>query len=205
MKYSNFCDFKGEITIPDNPAPDNSVQLSIDNPEVTEGEPFTVLAEYENTSNIDTFEWTPPGKLLKGEAEKAIFVLDTSSSISLQMTDKHGCTYTDRIFINITVEDVPEEEISLFIPNSFTPNEDGTNDRLELFSSDPNLIIEEVRIFDRYGKNLHSRTGPIPKADLWDGRANQKKVLPGVYVLKLHIRRKGQAVKQIIPDVTVIR
>lgn len=121
------------------------------------------------------------------------------------MTDEQGCTYTDRIFINITAEDQPEEELSFFIPNSFTPNGDGTNDRLEFFTKNQNLIVDEVRIFDRYGNNLYTNTGPVPKDALWDGRANQKIVPPGVYVLKIHIRRANQSIEQVIRDITVIR
>lgn len=205
VNHANFCEFRKQITIPDNPASDNSVKLRVDEPEVTKGEPFVVLAEYENTSKIDTFEWTPLDKLLMEEPDKATFALDSSSWISLKMTDEQGCTYMDRVFINITEEEESEEELSFFIPNSFTPNGDSTNDRLEFFTNDQYISIQEVRIYDRYGNILHTNTDSIPMDDLWDGRSNQQKVPPGVYVLQIHIRKGSQSIKQFFRDITVIR
>ncbi len=60
------------------------------------------------------------------------------------------------------------EHLHFEIPKFFTPNNDGYNDTFELKSS-TNILINEVSIFDRFGKLLkHSKSDSFS----WDGTYN---------------------------------
>jgi len=119
-----YCDVVKEITVPEFSAP-NSVRLKVVNPEVKEGEPFKVAAEYDRPGNIASHQWQPTMQLQQGGADEATFVLNASAWIGISALDNRGCTYSDSIFINITKDVQPEESLSLFLPNAISPNGDG--------------------------------------------------------------------------------
>jgi gliding motility-associated-like protein len=76
---------------------------------------------------------------------------------------------------------VPVEAITLtdriFIPNSFTPNGDGTNDEFKVYGND----IKSIRfmVFNQWGQKLFE-TGNIDTG--WDGKYGGKMQPSGVYV-----------------------
>ena len=69
----------------------------------------------------------------------------------------------------------------VYLPNAFSPNEDGRNDQLGLFSNCP-LQNVEMSVYSRWGDRLFSASG----ADVqWDGRARQNPADPGVYMVAI--------------------
>jgi gliding motility-associated-like protein len=70
----------------------------------------------------------------------------------------------------------------LFVPDAFTPNNDGLNDVFEV----EGLYLQnaEMTIFDRWGSVIfHSYT----KEEGWDGRINGREAPAGSYVCKLEV------------------
>ena len=65
----------------------------------------------------------------------------------------------------------------LFVPNAFSPNNDGNNDRFEVYA--PNLAMAEISIFNRWGQLIY-RTSNLDEA--WDGTFRGSPVQEGVYV-----------------------
>ena len=104
---------------------------------------------------------------------------DTGSyTITLITTTKFGCL--DTAYQNISIE----PDFVFYIPNSFTPNDDGIN---ETFSGKGVFIIKyEMSIFDRWG-NLVFASTDINKP--WDGKANRGKELAqeDVYVYTINV------------------
>ncbi len=93
-------------------------------------------------------------------------------TVTLVAINSLGCTDTFSKGPYIIIPDS-----SLRIPNAFSPNGDGINDRWVI----PGLLgypDSRVEIFDRYGQLVFSSTGySIP----WDGRRNGKDVPIGTY------------------------
>ncbi len=87
---------------------------------------------------------------------------------SLSVKDLNGCgTTTIRVYV-------------LGFPNFFTPNNDGIHDYWQVKGLDrDNLQLEQIQIFDRFGKNIHildlygngwdgTYNGrPLPSSDYW--------------------------------------
>jgi gliding motility-associated-like protein len=76
-----------------------------------------------------------------------------------------------------------ENKVRIFIPNVFTPNNDGKNDELEIAG----FGITDVQwsVWDRYGARVFEGQSLM---DTWDGTYNGKFVRPGVFVCKIEYR-----------------
>lgn len=81
-----------------------------------------------------------------------------------------NCNETDSIAIEIGCE------VSLYIPNSFTPNWDYDNELLVYRGN--NIIDFEFSIFNRWGE-LMFQTNSL--TEFWDGRYKNRVVPPGTY------------------------
>jgi len=91
---------------------------------------------------------------------------------------------------DVSVQSVSNEvqiatPISIFVPNAFTPNEDGTNDEFGVVGEG----IEEMTlyIFNRWGELIFESTELNNK---WNGTFKGEKCENGVYVYKLVARNK---------------
>ncbi len=93
-------------------------------------------------------------------------------------------------------------EHRILLPNVFTPNGDGKNDRFILRS--PNLKSVDLKIFDRFG-NLIYQTQDLNQATdpalAWDGGGQP----PGVYIWNVRMLTKADEQIQGSGTVTIIR
>ena len=90
------------------------------------------------------------------------------------------------------------------MPNAFTPDHDGLNDRFGALS-ECNLLEFEFMVFDRWGELLF-KTNTIDQQ--WDGRYKGKYVESGCYAWRMSFmadRVKGSRVEYQSGTVTVIR
>lgn len=76
---------------------------------------------------------------------------------------------------------------TLFIPNSFSPNGDGTNDFFGAVGE--NISDFEISIFDRWGERIFLSSSLY---DHWDGTYRQNKAEQGVYVYKLSYKNNAR-------------
>lgn len=105
---------------------------------------------------------------------------DTGSFVVTLITQNvHGCADTLYKIIRI------DEDYALYIPNSFTPNDDGIN---EIFrASGIGIHSYDLIIFDRWGKEVFRSNN---QKDGWDGRydGDGSPCPEGVYVYLLHVK-----------------
>ena len=115
-----------------------------------------------------------------------------SVNIKLVSYNRLGCA-------DSTSVSVPIELFGVWMPNAFSPNNDGVNDKI-FFSSLNNLEDVSFEIFNRQGLRLfqvHEKfltCGVIPDmTDLlgWDGTYKDEECPQGTYVYRLSYRRSG--------------
>lgn len=93
----------------------------------------------------------------------------------------NGISCKDSIFIHIQDKDKLDCS-KLLIPNSFTPNNDGLNEVLDISNK---FIIDELQYFEVYSKNGTRVFRTKNKNESWDGLYQNKKLNPGKYVYKV--------------------
>lgn len=75
----------------------------------------------------------------------------------------------------------------LYIPNAFSPNNDGINDLYTIYGY--NIEVERFSIYDRYGGKLYEAVGRLPE---WDGSTYDGTMVPdGSYTYQAILRSKG--------------
>src|SRR6185503_2364146 len=80
--------------------------------------------------------------------------------------------------------------ISIFIPNAFTPNNDGINDYFSVKGE--GIQNFKLLIYDRWGEVIYKSNNP---ADHWDGRYQNEPVENGTYVYEVFAKGFGKKPK----------
>ncbi len=130
-----------------------------------------------------TWTWFPPG-LVNDDGNTAQFSLTQDTTITVEITDGNCVTSVSKRFY---FEPVLCGDDDVYLPNAFSPNQDGKNDIL--YVREHNVLELSLRIFDRWGNMVFetedSRNG-------WDGTYEGELLKPAVFVYIL----KGLCVTQ---------
>lgn len=122
----------------------------------------------------------PDGRTIRPSNDFIYSVQDTGRlTFTLVAMNEYGCT--DSAFRSVQVE----QPLNFFIPNAFTPNQDGVNDRFEYVMT--GILSHQITIFNRWGEMVYRSENGV---DYWDGthyRTGEK--LPGgVYSYRIQAR-----------------
>lgn len=138
------------------------------NAQVGPGQPVQITAQI--TGNYASYVWTPPGGLSDPNTLTPVATPNENTVYTLRVVTSENCITEASATIKITTE--------LFIPNSFTPNNDGLND---IFRIPPgsDIVLDHFTIYDRYGNTIfHTRQVNMG----WDGKYKGVDVPGGNYV-----------------------
>ena len=127
------------------------------------GEPFNLISPLPGD-----FLWSD------GSQQNDLTVLGTGIYL-LTVTNECG----DFVFTsNVEVEDCA---CNAYIPNAFSPNDDGVNDFLEIFfDCDYEYQISVFEVFDRWGNQVYSILDG--SSVMWDGKFRKQSVQNGAYI-----------------------
>lgn len=119
----------------------------------------------------------------------------------IQLTTLDGCTDEDAMTLFV------EKDHDIFIPSIFTPNGDGANDVLFIYSGQGVREISTFVIFDRWGNLVFEKNSVQPNDPYygWDGTIQGSKANPGVFAYLLIVEFKDGTTKALYGDVTLIR
>ena len=153
------------------------------------GETITLQAELTGAQAGDgDVSWE--SAIATPEAEADFFGLiataspEESGTIRAVLTMPDGCSYSDELFVQV------QNTINVYVPTAFSPNGDGVNDVLSVYSNVGVLGMEEFRVFDRWGGLVYETDA----AEIdWDGTTAGKPLDPGSYIYRgvVRLRRGG--------------
>ncbi len=95
-----------------------------------------------------------------------------------------GCTSIDEVKIFVLFEK------NVFIPNAFSPNEDGYNDNFIVYSNNNAAEILNMKIFNRWGGLVFEQNNFQPNdiTQGWDGTFRGKKLNPNVFAYLITVQ-----------------
>jgi gliding motility-associated-like protein len=131
------------------------------NPTVNAGEDFSVNLDdpmYLNAAGSGTLTWIAGEGILCRPCPNTQIMPSKSSCYRIQAVNEFGCKAFDEVCVEVTTN------YNLYIPNVFTPNNDGLNDVFLVYGT--GISNFEMTIFDRWGEKLF-----VSKDQLtgWDG------------------------------------
>jgi gliding motility-associated-like protein len=139
---------------------------------IESGQRIRFLAE-----GAEEYYWKPIGKLSCTQCKRPFGEPSDDQMYYLQGIDSMGCESWDTIKVQ-----VQNEKNQIYIPNAFSPNNDGLNDKLKVIGvKDENITFS---IYNRWGELMYKTQNP---ENGWDGTYEGKKAPTGVYSFRLRI------------------
>jgi gliding motility-associated-like protein len=142
----------------------------------------------------NNYTWAPDHYFVQNNSYSIWGKIDRAGFVTLTVTDPYGCTATEKVLVNAQ----PCCEVAL--PNAFTPNGDGKNDRFRPITSGHH-VIHVFRVKNRWGQTMFD-SGHEPLG--WDGTLNGEPQDMGTYFYYLRYDCEGVS-KEMKGDVTLVR
>ncbi|MGP1515135.1 MAG: gliding motility-associated C-terminal domain-containing protein [Bacteroidales bacterium] len=142
--------------------------------------------------------WTPSTHLDSPDKNNTKGTIYETTTYNVFATDTKGCNKSDTV--RIEVEYVNCDESGIFVPNVFSPNNDGKNDILYVKSNYAERI--DFIIYNRWGEKVF-QTNDINEG--WDGKYRNNDCAAAVYYYKLEVHCIGGKTFLTAGDITLIR
>ncbi|MBK7816981.1 MAG: gliding motility-associated C-terminal domain-containing protein [Sphingobacteriaceae bacterium] len=156
-----------------------NVQVKVNpNPTVTAGPDLLFNLDdpmYLDAKGTGTLTWIFGQDIVCSVCPNSQILPKTSGCYQIQAVNDFGCKATDDVCVEVTAN------YNMYIPNIFTPNDDGKNDLFTVYGTGFNKI--EISIFDRWGAKLYTTTD-IAKG--WDGTFKGVLSKEDTYVYKVN-------------------
>lgn len=141
------------------------------------------------------YYWTPTNYLTYSQSNDPVATpLEDITYYVTGVSQLQGCPQTDSIKIKVIEQDV-------FVPNAFTPNNDGLNDVFHI-TARKMIEVQEFKIFNRWGQEIFS-TNDIRKG--WNGTFKGVPQDAGVYHYLIRTASITGKVQLLKGDITLIR
>ena len=191
---SNGCSYLDSVSI-DLIIPEQPLQAWADDSVIFVG---TSTFLHATTAADAAYRWEPADGLNHPYSNTTEATPETTTTYTVVRSDTTGCEYS--VQVTIRCISISCGESLLFIPNAFTPNDDGQNDQLCLRGE--NISTFHIAIYSRWGEKVYSSDA---LDDCWDGRHNGNLCLPGVYYYTCHIQCANNESSDLKGDITLIR
>ena len=131
-------------------------------------------------TGTNSFTWNPaPSSCISDDCSEIYVIPNQATVYVVDGVDGNSCHNYDTVLVDIS------GYMEVFIPNIFSPNNDGFNDYLVV--DGPRLFNYQIEIFDRWGKRVFLSN---EQKDSWDGRFNGNFLAPQTFVYMV----KGETV-----------
>ncbi len=137
---------------------------------------FSLLKPY-SADKIISYNWSPASGLSCVDCANPVATpFANTTTYSLTVVYTNDCKASSSVVLSV------EGEPELFIPNLFSPNGDGVNDRFEVFGA--GIRDFNLKIFNRWGEKVFESTNQF---ETWDGSYKGVMQMPDVFTYLLTV------------------
>lgn len=154
-----------------------------------------------NSSDITSWKWYPAKDLSCADCPQPVITAKENAFYRAEVKNNGGCTAKDEVTVTVICDDG-----NVFIPNTFSPNNDGMND---VFYPRGKGITEvkSMKIFNRWGQVVYEKSNfsANDAAAGWNGSNKGSVLTPDVYVYIVDVVCNNSTVFTLKGNVTLIR
>ncbi len=167
-----------------------------------EGESVLILPEVTGAGEVISYAWTwlPTDEMaICPNCNEYRFAPREEGFVELKIVDVYGCeaSASTPVFLS---------EFAVYVPNAFSPNGDGLNDRFYV-QGRTNYDIQSFRVFDRWGNQIFEQADiQVNASEMgWNGEVRGKMMKTGVYVWQAIVIAKDGRQQLLSGDVQLVR
>jgi len=128
---------------------------------------------------VDSIAWVPGNEDICDNCYDPVVRPFEDTYYTVTVIDENGCTATAQTLV------VVDKERRVYIPNAFSPNGDGQNEAVTVFTDMLSVAqVNTFQIFSRWGEKIFENNNFQPNQEIegWDGLFGTKMMMSGVYV-----------------------
>ena len=166
------------------------------------GESTQLTATPSNNQGNATFIWKAPYDSTLSCTRCATPVSKPLFTITyvVTATDSAGCTATDDVKVTVL------KNGQIFIPTAFSPNADGTNDKLRVRGKE-GIKVKSYKIYDRWGELIYEARDFLINDENagWDGTFNGQPMNQGTFVWFVEAQFLDGSIESFKGNTTLLR
>jgi gliding motility-associated-like protein len=179
------------------------VSIGPDDPVINLGDSLYITGSVDQSDlPINTTLWTSEAPMSCPTCEGTWVYNSVPTLYTWTVTDINGCIGSASILVNV------DYDRDVYVPNIFSPNNDGRNDDFKIFTGLGVTGVNYFRIYDRWGNLIHEEKDLLPDANgvgKWDGTFNGDPLNPGVYIFVAEITFIDNATLTYKGDITLVK
>ena len=157
-----------------------TVEAGIDKT-INVGQTITLMPQV--SADVISARWSPTGSIFR-DIFPGITVKPRETTIyTVLVSNRGGCTASDQLTVNVLCNGA-----NMFIPNSFSPNNDGMNDLFYPRGSGI-FTIKKIKVFSRWGEVVFEKDNFTANdaSKGWNGTFKGRQLNPDVFVYMVEV------------------
>ncbi len=153
-------------------------------------------------NEIADYTWSGPGDFLQcADCKSHRFQPTHTGCHTVIVRSIIGCEGLDTVCYEV----IPL--LRVYIPNSFSPNDDGLNDRFSVFSDQSVALVRNLSVFNRWGELVYQGLDLLPNSESagWDGTFKGNSLRPDVFTWVAELEFIDGVRTRYSGDVTLVR
>ncbi|MDB5191300.1 MAG: hypothetical protein JWQ96_863 [Segetibacter sp.] len=153
------------------------------------------------SNDVTGFSWTPASNLSCSTCPNPVLNSRENATYSLKVSNATGCSAADSVRVIVSCGGS-----SVFVPNTFSPNGDGSNDVFYVRGKGI-YSVQYLRIFNRWGEVIFDKknlTVNDPSSG-WNGTINGRPSDPGVYTYFMEVICNNNQLLKYVGNINLIQ
>jgi gliding motility-associated-like protein len=146
------------------------------------GDSFELKPQFNFIPSV--INWSPINLVSCPTCPKVFARPRVSTILRLYATDAKGCDVFQDIRFKVDLNR------RIYFPNTFSPNNDKTNDVFTLFGDGNLEEITTLKVFNRWGEMVYSGSNLTPNLEGWDGQFKGQPLPPDVFIFHTKLKFK---------------
>lgn len=191
--------FADTVSVPITVYPIPVFDIIEDNMTISVGTSVTI--ETKSSGDVTNWQWFPTTGLSCSTCQEPSSTPSNTIVYKAFVTNAGGCRAEDRITINVFCSNG-----NFFIPNTFSPNNDGSNDIF--FPRGRGIAgVKRLQVFNRWGNLVFQKSNfSVNDSNAgWDGTFNGKPLAPDVFVYQVEVICETGQIFSFKGDISLIR